>query len=156
MRARKIAMFGVIAVVITATIVFVVYRKRAVENAEVQLITDRIAAAIAAGDRSALEAEPTLQNRDTTIDWLIAKKVDLAGGYRVRVQRNGENGYQLMDTSIVTHVGVIEIGNGEVSLGFRRDPETAKLEFVTCAATSWITSSSNDAGGEIRIGSRGD
>src|SRR5262245_51596248 len=152
MRTRwKIAAL-VIAVVTLAIGVVVIYRQRTAGHDEVRIITERVAAAMAVGDRAALVAEPHLIGRTDTVDWLMARGPLLTSGYQVYVQRNGANGYQLLDLQTISHVGVIETPAGKVSLGFWRDPEGGGLKFVTAASSHWVSPSRKATGGEIRLG----
>src|SRR5262245_17288380 len=129
-----------------------VYRARTAGYAEVREITERVAAAMAAGDQAALAADPALQGHPGTADWLAAHGPALGSGYRVTVQRNGANGYRLMELNVVSHVGLIETPAGNVSLGFWRDPDGGGLTFVTAAASTMPAAASGPDGPEIRVG----
>src|SRR5262245_6131460 len=129
-----------------------VHRARTAGHAEVRQITERVAAAMAAGDRAALAADPAMQSHPGMADWLAAHGAALNSGYRVTVQRNGANGYQLMDLNVVSHVGLIETPAGQVSLGFWRDPDGGGLAFVTAAASTGPVVAPGPSGGEIRVG----
>jgi hypothetical protein len=153
MRMRALLVLTGLTVVTGVVTAVVVYRTRDAGHAEVRDITERVAAAMAAGDREALAADPALHGHPETATWLAAQGPVLARGYRVSVQRNGDNGYQLLDLDVVSHVGRIETPAGTFSLGFRRDPDSGGLTFVTAASQVWV-SGSGDAGGDIRVGER--
>ncbi len=127
-----------------------VYRMRTAGHAEVRDITERVASAMAANDRAALMAEPAFQDHPGTADWLAAHGPSLIAGYRVFVQRNGRNGYQLLSLNAVSHVGIIKTPTGTVGLGFRRDPDGGKLTFVTASASGLAPAPAGQAGGGIR------
>jgi hypothetical protein len=145
---RKRARLVLAAVTGAAVVVSVawVYRARTAGRAEVRTVTERVAAAMAAGDRAALAADPALHEHPDTAEWLAAHGPALAAGYRVSVQRNGANGYQLLDLDTVSHVGLIETQAGKIMLGFWRDPDGG-LRFVTAAASSWMVAPAGPAVG---------
>jgi hypothetical protein len=136
MRTRARIAVGVLAVAGVTPVGVAVYRARTAGHAEVHAITERVAAAMAAGDRPALAADPALQGHPGTVDWLVSLGPELTAGYRVSVQRNGANGYRLMSPDVVSHVGRIETAVGTVSLGFWRDPDGGRLTFVVAAAST--------------------
>lgn len=154
MRTRTKIAVGVIAVVAMAFAGVAWYLDRTAGQAEVREITERVAVAISAGDRSLLAAEPMFQAHPETVEWLLKKGPGLAGGYRVSSQRNGDNGYQLFDLDLVTHVGVITTPSGKITLGFRRNPDGNGLKFVTAAGSSMSSVGSEGTGGEIEVGDR--
>lgn len=129
-------MVAALAMAVIAVEGAVVYRLNTVGHAEVQAATERIAVATAAGNREALTAEPVFADHLDSVNWLVARGLALAAGYDVSVQRNGENGYQLMSLESVSHVGVIKTATGELRLGYWYDPSTCKLTFVTASSTS--------------------
>ena len=150
MRTRALIVLVVVAV---AAAVGAVYRVRTAGHAEVRAITERVAAAMAAGDRAALAAEPALQGRPESADWLAARGPVLADGYRVSVRRNGADGYRLMSLDDVSHLGVIESPHGTVSLGFWCDPTSGELAFVTASGSSrGSAEGTGPGGGQIRVG----
>jgi hypothetical protein len=151
---RKRARLVLAAVIGSAVVVSVawVYRARTVGHAEVRTVTDRVAAAMAAGDTVALAADPALQDHPDTAKWLAARGPALAAGYRVSVQRNGANGYQLLDLETVSHVGVIETPAGTITLGVWRDPGGGDIRIVTAAESTRIAAPADPATGEIRVG----
>jgi len=152
MRMRTRIVLAGITVAAVAVIGAAVYRARTAGHAEVRAITERLAAAMATGDRAALAADPTLQGHPGTVDWLVERGPALAAGYRVSVQRNGANGYQLMDLDVVSHVGRIEMPAGAISLGFWRDPDGGGLKFVTAAGSTVAAPHEGPGGGQLRVG----
>ncbi len=154
-RSRTRIIAGAVAVVGITLVAVVVYRERTVGNAEVRDITERVAAAMATGNRAALSAEPALQSHQATVNWLLSKGPVLAGGYRVYVQRNGENGLSLLDSNTISHIGVIEVPAGRVTLGFWRDPESGVLTYVTSASTLMVSPAAPETPGEIPQGNEG-
>ena len=151
MRSRTRIAIGLFALGAAVVAGAMVYRVRTAGHAEVRDITERVAAAMATGDRAALAMDPALRDHPDTVDWLADHGPALAAGYRVSVQRNGANGYQLLDRDVVSHVGRIETPGGTVSLGFRRDPEGG-LTFVTAASTGPVAVPPGPGGGQIRVG----
>jgi hypothetical protein len=150
-RWARLVLAGVTAAAVAVTGVWL-YQARTAGHAEVRAITERLAAAMAAGDRKALAADPALQGHPDTADWLAARGPALAAGYRVTVQRNGANGYQLLELDVVSHVGLIETPAGTISLGFWRDPDGGGLRFVTASASTLADAPAAPAGGEIGAG----
>jgi hypothetical protein len=118
---------------------------------EVRAATDRIATAIATGDRDGLSNDPYLRGKPETVEWLLTNRPAVGEGFQVSVARNGADGYLLMSEDIVSHLGVISTREGVIRLGFRYDRERRDLTFVT-AAKSTLTSGSGDPGGGITIG----
>lgn len=143
----------VLAVLAVAGAAGVVYRVRTAGDAEVREITERVAAAMAAGDRAALAAEPTLQRYPGTVEWLALHGPTLADGYRVSVRHNGDDGYQFMSLDDVSHLGVIESPHGTVHLGFWHDPVGGELSFVAISGPSRVSAGeAGPAGGRSRVG----
>lgn len=153
MRTRTRLVLAGLTVVTGVVTAVVVYQTRAAGHAEVRAITERVASAMAAGDRDTLAADPALHGHPETATWLAAHGPIQARGYRVSVQRNGDNGYQLLDLDLVSHVGRIETLAGTVTLGFRWDADSGGLTFVTAAAQV-LESGSGSSGGDIRFGER--
>jgi hypothetical protein len=151
MRTRTRIVLASVAGAAVAVAGIAVYRARTAGQADVREVTERVAGAMAAGDRAALAAEPALRGRPGTVDWLAARGPALAGGYRVSVQRNGANGYLFMDLDLVSHVGLIETPAGTIGLGFWRDPDGGGLTFVTAAAST-SPAPADRAGGDMRVG----
>ena len=114
----------------------VVYRLRTVGRADVQVMTERIAVRVAAGDREALAAEPVFAGRLDSVDWLLARRHALAAGYEVSAERNGENGRQLLSPESVSHLGVVKTATGALVLGYWFEPSTKKLTFVSASSTA--------------------
>jgi hypothetical protein len=95
-------------------------------------ITERVAAAVARGDRHALYQERVLLGNDSAIAWLLEHRRTLEPGYRVGLnQRWGDSGHLM--PAAVTHLGVIAAPSGTVYLGFRYDRQTDRAEFVTAS-----------------------
>jgi hypothetical protein len=123
--------FGGAAIILTAAVAIACYLWATAGNREAEAATERMAAAVARGDREALAREPLLAGRDATVAWLLQYRPALAGGYRVSVSRNGNGGYHLsMDA---THIGEVSTPSGTLRLGFRYDRGTGRLEFVTAS-----------------------
>jgi hypothetical protein len=133
-RARTRIAVGAVAAAALACVGVAVYRDQTAGYAEVQEITERMAAAMAAGDHEALAKEPVLGGRPDTVDWLAARGPYLARGHWVTVHRNGRSGYQLLDTDQVSHIGIIWNPHGSIKVGFWWDPKEGRLKFVTGAA----------------------
>jgi hypothetical protein len=85
-----------ILLAVAAMGIIVFYRWRTAGNAEIQVITQRIAIAIQSNDRDALLHDPVLAGHEGTVDWLLRFHPDLANGYRVSVLKNGD-GYTLLE-----------------------------------------------------------
>jgi hypothetical protein len=103
---------------------------------EMRAATERVAEAVARADREALATEPILQGHDDTVTLLLRHSPALAGGYRVSVSRNGADGHSLLSPDSVTHLGNIKTSRGAITLGFRYDRETGRLEFVAASIFS--------------------
>jgi hypothetical protein len=134
MRTRGRIALGVVVAAALACIGVAVYRDQTAGYAEVQEITERMAAAMVAGDCVTLAAESVLEGRPDTVDWLVAKGPYLSRGYWITVHRNGHSGHLLLDVDQVSHIGIIWNPNGNITLGFWRDPKEGRLTFVTSAA----------------------
>jgi hypothetical protein len=98
---------------------------------EVRAITERVATAVARGDRAALLSEPCIQNDAQTADFLLRYSPELASGYSVEATRNGKGGLKVMSTGIVSHLGHIKTTSGTLCLAFWYERESGRLEFVT-------------------------
>jgi hypothetical protein len=123
---------GGAAIILTAAAAVACYLWATAGNREAEAATERIAAAVARGDRDALEREPLLKGHEATVAWLLQYRTALAGGYRVGIRRNGNDGYHL--SAEVTHLGEITTPAGRtLRLGFRYDRGTDRLEFVTAS-----------------------
>jgi hypothetical protein len=130
MSYRTVGAVALICLTVTAAIVYAQWRAAGLE--EMQTITDRVAAAAARSDRDALAAEPILQTRAGTVDFILTHGPILANGYRVTVTRNGADGYRLMP-AVVTHVGHVETAQATLHLGFRYDRGSGTTELVTAS-----------------------
>jgi uncharacterized membrane protein len=140
-----------IASVLAIVAVVAAYRVLTAGRAEARDITERIAAAMAAGDRDTLASEPTLCEHQGTADWLATRGPALANGYRISVRRNGAGGFQLMPLEMVSHIGVIHTAAGDISLGFWLDPSDGNLKFVTAASTIIGLAEAGPASDIIRV-----
>jgi len=131
---------GIAAIIGLTAATAVTYAKwRTTGREEMQATTERVAAAAARSDGDALAAEPLLQNRSGTVDFLLRHGPALAGGYRVTVSRNGADGYHLLP-NFVTHLGQIKTASGTLYLGYCYDRASGRLEFVTASFTTGLPS----------------
>ncbi len=132
MRSRIGIVIAASVVIVAGAIVF--YQRRTAGDADVRAATERIAAAIARGDRESLAGESFLRDHPDTVAWLMQHGPAISEGYRVSVKRNGADGYQLLSLADISHLGVIETARVTVRLGFRYEPDTNRLVFVTASA----------------------
>ena len=132
MRARIGIVIAASTMIVVGAIVF--YQQRTAGDADVRVTTERVAAALARGDRESLAREPLLQNYPDTRNWLLQQGP--IGDYRVVVRRNGANRHQLLSSADVSHLGVIETASGVVCLGFWYDRESRQLRFVTASRSA--------------------
>jgi hypothetical protein len=110
---------------------------------EVRAVTERVAGAMARGDRAALANEPCFRENPGTTGSLLRYGPALARGYRITVGRNGMDGHSLMSDDLVTHLGEIKTASGTLTLGFRHDRDSGQLKFVTASFSGFVPANAN-------------